>query len=129
MKTFNSKYLKVGDKVTCDVYGKGEVNKIHNDNSFLIIVLFESTCMVGYNTYGAFERSARPTLHNGHVEVTIEVSEPCQYHVGELIAVRDDESSLWFVVQFYDFKDGKVRTNKIQPTSWNFHCKLSEAKY
>lgn len=62
-------YFKVGDLVTCPIFGKGRVSVIYGNNSpFPIGVSYKTTFEV-YTFDGRFRIDGNRVLHRGHINI------------------------------------------------------------
>lgn len=132
VETHKFRNIKVGDKVTCCVFGKGVVINIEEDN-FPIHVYFETGIIESYNFNGYYDIDhIRPTLYHGHIDFNIEVTESCPYEVGEMIAVRDNVQSTWSMLPFVK-KDNMSNGVFVKwcglEIFYCHHSKLTEANY
>ena len=111
METHDFSNAKVGDKVTCLVYGKGTITNIYVESSYNLLVRFDSGMADYYTTDGKYHLSANSSLYHNHVEFKIEVIEPCPYKVGEMIAAYN--SDRWEIVEYHHMEgDILITSNK-----------------
>lgn len=105
--------LKVGDTVTCVMFGKGKVISII-DTEYPINVMFDNDLKQSYTEDGRWLDSVpvAPTLYKGRRNVEVKVSDPLpelpDFKCGDWIAVGFDEGMLEhnpLYRQFLEFKE------------------------
>lgn len=96
--------FKVGDKVDCLLYGKGEVTKVEKDCTFPVIVDFKDLASVMYTEDGRYSVKSKVTLTKGTWKVE-EVLPEVTYKQGELVWCDVRHNGEWQLA-IYDFEDG-----------------------
>lgn len=97
--------FKVGDKVECLLYGKGEVVRISGGLSlFPVRVDFLGNINIGYTLSGKYSTDSRVTLTKGTWKVE-EVLPEVTYKQGELVWCDVRQNGEWQLA-IYDFEDG-----------------------
>jgi len=99
-------YFKVGDKVTCSAYGKGEVVNINNykDAVLPLTVKYGKWC-INYTFDGRFSFDTKRTLHQGHIDIAEpELKEIVTFEKGEYVWVRDYNNASW-ACRIFSHKD------------------------
>lgn len=97
-------YFKVGDKVTCPSYGKGEVVSIDRD----LDVYYGLEVKFGdyircYTLDGRLCTTAKRTLHQGHIDIPEpKLKEIVTFERGEIVWCMDN-CNKWHCVKFEEF--------------------------
>jgi len=128
-ETHDFSNAKVGDKVTCLVFGRGIISDIRHCDEYAITVKFNNDVYRRYATDGRYLLEHNQCLYHGHVDFKIETTQVCSYKEGEWIAVSYGLNYDWFIVQFKSMSsDGDVGI--LDPLGaivyFPFHKKLSE---
>lgn len=121
---------KVGDVVTCAVYGEGKIHHIDTD-IYPISVDFTNTTK-WYTTDGRLDEDANPTLFKNKTQTEIIVKKAAPYQENELILVRDSETAPWKVAKFVSMTPVNnvyarfIGTLTAAEHSFNYHCSLRD---
>ena len=115
-------YFNVGDKVTCAMYGKGEVTKINIGSEYPLVILF-GECNLSYTIDGRFRMDVKRTLHQGHIEIPEpELKEIVTFEKDEIVWCMDGQRK-WHCVKFEEFnQDFPARIMASHPQSDPVHC-------
>ena len=116
-------YFKVGDKVTCPMYGKGEVIGTEGHHYEPITVKFGALLMC-YTIDGKCGKDfAKRTLYQGHIDIPEpELKEIVTFEKGEIVWCMDNVKK-WHCVKFEEFnKDFPDRIMAYHPQSDPAHC-------
>ena len=103
-------YFKVGDKVTCPIFGKGVVVNIqprHDQDVFPVKVEFEEDeekIEYDYTFDGRSSIYGKPILHKGHIDIPEpELKEIVSFEKGEIVWGMDKYGE-WYCVRFAEFE-------------------------
>lgn len=100
------KYFKVGDLVTCSMYGKGKVINIYKakkDITNPLIIEFERGFTTNYTFDGKIHFNSKRTLHQGHIDIPEpELKEIVTFEKGEIVWCMD-KFNKWHCVKFEEF--------------------------
>lgn len=132
-ETHDFSNAKVGDKVTCLVFGKGEITQLAPLIEYGVFVEFIGHTR-RYTRDGRWTPTSNQCLYHGHVDFKIEVVPHCPYEVGEWIAVNPInpidpaiENQKWFIYKFKGMaEDGVLVDCDGQGLVFKRHKKLSE---
>lgn len=99
-----NKYFKVGDKVTCAAYGKGEVVYVSNSKcSVLPLQVKFGKLFINYTFDGSFGFGTKRILHQGHIDIPEpELKEIVTFEKGEIVWCMDN-CNKWHCVRFEEF--------------------------
>lgn len=99
-------YFKVGDKVTCCMYGKGEVVYLNYNikNGYVMQVRFPSPVGIrDYTADGRLNIQGRRILYHGHLDIAEpELKEILTFEKGEIVWCVDKQNK-WHCVKFEEF--------------------------
>jgi len=117
-------YFKVGDKVTCPVYGKGIVSSIDGNIDNPVKVIFENQMQVYYFFDGRFNKNSNRILRQGHIDIPEpELKEIVTFEKGEIVwgMAKNGE---WWCVKFLEF-DTYITSNMFT----GYHPQKTDAPY
>ena len=110
--------FKVGDKVECLLYGKGEVTKVEKDCTFPVIVDFKDLASVMYTEDGRYSVKSKVTLTKGTWKIE-EVLPEVTYKQGELVWCDVRKNYEWQLATYSGKADGMHHlTTKVGSSVW-----------
>lgn len=110
--------FKIGQQVECLMFGKGTVEKIIDNNTYSIKVLFENGRVEEYTPEGKYYQVANITLTNGTWEVK-EIPE-VTFEQGEPVWVKESMcGSIWHL-RYYSHKNNGTHYTFVN------HCNSGE---
>lgn len=127
METHDFSKAKVGDKVTCLTFGKGEIIDILNIGfQYRLHVKMKKGNIQNYAFDGKWRWDSNSTLFHGHVDFKIETIPICPYKKDEYIAVANH--NVWWVIgKFIEMTESGVVVDVYGISiTFKFHKKLSE---
>jgi len=100
-------YFKVGDKVTCCMYGKGNVAYLDYNikNGYVMQVRFPSPIGIrDYTGDGRLNINGRRVLYQGHIDIPEpELKEIVTFKAGEYVWVKNYNCNNWKCRKFLRF--------------------------
>ena len=98
------KYFKVGDLVTCSMYGKGKIVDIDTFCDSPLKIKFEKGLLIHYMLDGRYSNFSNRTLHQGHIDIPEpELKEIVTFEKGEIVWGMDKYGA-WYCVRFAEFE-------------------------
>lgn len=125
-------YFKVGDKVTCLLYGHGIVEKVieESDCVYVVTVLFSNYNNETYTFDGRFRGDSNIVLFQGHLDVTNKLpqNKPLSiFQDGELVWINTNHKVQggWIPAYVEIDKDKRVyfRSTCLQYLYWEYEVK------
>ena len=120
-KTHDFTDAKVGDKVTCTLYGIGIIITNTDNSTFPILVRFEKGYNSSYTLDGRIMSEAKQGLYHGHIEFTV-TTKPIRpdLKVDDRVIVWSDGTAYRYKRYFKEWGvDGKINCFAGGCTSWN----------
>lgn len=114
-------YFKVGDLVTCAMFGKGEVVNVNKQGS--IRVLFEQGNLLDYSFDGKLSSETKRTLYQGHFDILEPILKEIVTFEKDEIVWGMDQYNRWHCVKFEEFiPNSSARILASHPQEDSVYC-------
>lgn len=123
---------KVGDVVTCTIYGEGTIYKYKIDDDNTPIYVDFGFTQEWYTIDGKLNSKVISTLFKGRTKTEIVVKKVDPYQENELILVRENESVPWKLAKFISINSfGNVCAclmglRNVPQFFFSYHCSIHD---